>query len=113
MFCPEGNILCHLTFNKDFYECRKCLGWDKVIVFQKIEKKPEQKVDGETLLKKIYVSPKINNIAHELIMNVDKTLRENDWEFKTAADRDYVTDQVLQATIQIMLKFIQPERRNL
>jgi hypothetical protein len=40
----------------------------------------------------------------EMVMTVDKLLRENGYEFNSAADRDYTSDEVH----KFLLSFIRP-----
>ena len=53
---------------------------------------------------KCYGDKRTNNVMLELILTIDKVLRENGWEFNSASDRDYVSDE----THKFLLNFIRP-----
>lgn len=61
-------------------------------------------ISGEDLLMKCYSDRRLNNVMQEMVMTVDKLLRENGYEFNSAADRDYTSDEVH----KFLLNFIRP-----
>ena len=61
-------------------------------------------ISGEDLLMKCYSDRRLNNVMQEMVMTVDKLLRENGYEFNSAADRDYTSDEVH----KFLLSFIRP-----
>ena len=99
-----------MQFHQDAYVCRECLGWNKVIPLHRVIKQP---LDKEELLNKIYANLKVNNICHELIMAIDKLLQVSEWEFKTAADRDFITDEMLKFVLSNIKNFIKAKKEGI
>ena len=61
-------------------------------------------ISTEDMLMKCYSDRRLNNVMQEMVMTVDKLLRENGYEFNSAADRDYTSDEVH----KFLLSFIRP-----
>lgn len=104
IFCENKNVYCFMQFSEDAYKCRECLGWNKVIPLTRIKRTTG--LDKTEILDKIYANVKVNNIGHELIMTIDKLIQINGWEFRTAADRDFVMDETLKYLLSSMHNFI-------
>ena len=92
-----------MNFNK--YEKRKLKTMDNIIDFSK-KLSSDEKITINDLAAKIYNNRQINNIYHELMMTVDKILQQNKYEFKTAADKDFVMIESHKFLINILIKFI-------
>ncbi len=76
---------------------------DNVFLF----KKPIKSVINiEDLLTKCYSDRKINNVLQELMMVVDKGFQDNDWEFNSASDRDYVADETYKFLLNIVKLYV-------
>jgi len=66
----------------------------------------EERISIDELSAKIYNNRQINNIWHELMMAIDMLIRNNKYEFKTAADKDYIMDRSHKFLIELMSKYI-------
>lgn len=85
-------------------ESRKGDDMSNVSPFGRSVSKYKAVISGEDLLMKCYSDRRLNNVMQEMVMTVDKLLRENGYEFNSAADRDYTSDEVH----KFLLSFIKP-----
>lgn len=64
----------------------------------------------DEVITKCYSDRRLNNISMELLMMMDKVLRENGWQFNSMSDIDYVADETLKFLVVFSKKYISNRR---